>query len=83
MLGSLHETSLADVWNGPAVTALRTAHATGVGLPAICVACTDARTPEQRDAVVRCVGLPEDVTDLVELLDEYPRHLLFDLRAGA
>jgi radical SAM protein with 4Fe4S-binding SPASM domain len=83
LLGSLHENSLAEIWNGPAARALRTAHATGRGLPATCAACSDARTPEQRDAVVRCVGLPDDTRELAELMEQYPRHLLFDLREGA
>jgi MoaA/NifB/PqqE/SkfB family radical SAM enzyme len=83
VLGSLHDNSLAEIWNGPAARALRTAHATGEGLPPICVACSDARTPEDRDGVVRCVGLPEDVAELVHLLDTYPRHLMFDVRNEA
>lgn len=82
VLGSLHESTMEQIWNGPAARALRTAHATGRDLPAICVACSDARTPDERDSVVRCVGLPESTRELVELMEQYPRHLLFDLREG-
>ncbi|WP_018686063.1 radical SAM/SPASM domain-containing protein [Actinokineospora enzanensis] len=80
VLGSLHQQSLAEIWNGQAARALRTAHATGTDLPELCARCTDARTPAERDAVVRFAGLPVDEAELAELIAEYPRHLLFDLR---
>lgn len=80
VLGSLHENSLAEIWNGQAAMNLRKAHATGENLPEICRQCTDARTPDVRESVVRCEGLPADEDELRQLLTDYPRHLMFDVR---
>lgn len=83
VLGSLHEQTLSEIWHGQKAIELRQAHATGRDLPAICRACTDARTPRHSDAVVRWVGLPATEEELKAALDEWPRHLLFDVRADA
>lgn len=44
--GSLHETSLSDVWTGPAMEALRRAHENGdFGAMALCPACDEWHRP--------------------------------------
>jgi len=83
VLGSLHNQTLTEIWNGPAARKLRRSHATGEDLPDICQRCSDARTPEARESVLRCVGLPDTVDELAGLLADHPRHLLFDVRDDA
>lgn len=81
VLGSLHEQTLAQIWNGEKARALRAAHVAGGSLlPEACRLCSDVRTPRDNESVTRCIGVPADVEELAELLDTVPRHLLFDVR---
>jgi radical SAM protein with 4Fe4S-binding SPASM domain len=77
VLGSLHESTMAEIWNGERARGLRRAHASGTGLPDICRRCTDYRSPGEDDRLV-IRDLPSSTAELERLLDRHPRHLIFE-----
>ena len=87
VLGSLKESTLGEIWAGEPARRLRSAHATGEGLPLVCQRCSDHRSDADSESVTVLRRVPETVTEVAELLATHPRHLVFEVgahrRAGA